>query len=114
MLLFAFLFAVCLAASVMAGKLPAAVPVLYAGASALTFAVYALDKWAARNDSRRTRERTLHILAVTGGWPGALLAQHVLHHKSVKRSFLVLFRITVVLNAAALLGLLMLRSAPPP
>jgi len=52
--------------------------------SLVTFIVYAIDKSAARKGSWRIKESTLHILAFTGGWPGALLAQKTLRHKSVK------------------------------
>lgn len=72
----------------------------YLAASLVTFLVYAVDKSAAINDSRRIRERTLHLLAFVGGWPGALIAQKLLRHKSRKRSFQVVFRITVVLHCA--------------
>lgn len=32
----------------------------------------------------RTQESTLHGLSLLGGWPGALIAQQVLRHKSKK------------------------------
>jgi uncharacterized membrane protein YsdA (DUF1294 family) len=37
-----------------------------------------------------------------GGWPGGLLAQRVVRHKSSKAAFLVKFRVTVVLHVTAL------------
>ena len=43
-------------------------------------------------------ENTLHLLSLAGGWPGALVAQHKLRHKSRKQSFRLVFRATVVLN----------------
>lgn len=96
----AFLGAVAIA--VMAGKLPLIILWLYLGASLVTFAAYAWDKSAAMNDRWRTQESTLHLLALVGGWPGALLAQRLIRHKSKKQSFLVVFWITVVLNCAVL------------
>ncbi|WP_443082025.1 DUF1294 domain-containing protein [Synechococcus sp. BA-132 BA5] len=47
--------------------------VVYIGLSFLTFLVYAVDKSAAINGRWRTPEKTLHLLSVGGGWPGALL-----------------------------------------
>jgi uncharacterized membrane protein YsdA (DUF1294 family)/cold shock CspA family protein len=90
------------AASVFAGKLPLAILGLYLGASAVAFLAYALDKSAARSDRWRTQERTLHLFALVGGWPGALAAQRLLRHKSRKLSFQVLFWATVLLDCGAL------------
>lgn len=67
-------------------------------ASVATFVVYALDKSAAKLGRRRVRERTLHGLALLGGWPGALVAQRLLRHKSSKGRFLFIYWLTVVLN----------------
>lgn len=75
---------------------------------ALTFVtaiVYSRDKGAARRGDWRTSEQTLHILGLLGGWPGGLLAQKALRHKSSKTSFQVVFWICVVLNLAAFLAL---------
>lgn len=74
----------------------------YAGLSALTFVIYALDKSAAQSGQWRTKESTLHLLALGGGWPGALVAQQVLRHKSAKTEFRAVFWLTVLLNVAAL------------
>lgn len=80
----------------------AAVALLYLTASVASVIVYAIDKAAAREGRRRTAETTLHLLAVIGGWPGALVAQRIFRHKSRKPSFQTAFRITVVLNCALL------------
>ena len=61
--------------------------VLYVSLSLFTFIVYAVDKRAAIKDKWRVEEFSLHLFAVLGGWPGAMLAQQLLHHKSKKRSF---------------------------
>lgn len=85
------------------GKLPNAVVWLYLIASALAFCAYALDKSAAQKDQWRIKESTLHFL---GGWPGALVAQKVLRHKSKKQSFRIVFWITVFINCAVFYWLL--------
>lgn len=102
LLTLAALFLMFVAASVFAGKLPLAILGLYLGASAVAFLAYALDKSAARSDRWRTKESTLHLFALVGGWPGALAAQRLLRHKSRKLSFQVLFWATVLLNCGAL------------
>ncbi|MBP5998077.1 MAG: DUF1294 domain-containing protein [Azonexus sp.] len=101
-LLLAALFFTFLGASTAAGKLPPMLLGLYAAASLVAFAAYALDKSAARGGRRRTPEKTLHLLALLGGWPGALVAQNRLRHKSSKTPFLAVFWATVLLNCMAL------------
>jgi len=69
--------------------------------SVVTFIVYGVDKWAAMRNQWRIPENTLHLLSLAGGWPGALIAQQILRHKSRKPSFQAVFWITVALNGAA-------------
>lgn len=66
--------------------------------SAVAFALYGYDKYAARTAKWRVPEKSLHMVAIIGGWPGALIAQRVLRHKTVKRSFQSIFWVTVALN----------------
>lgn len=105
-LVLAALFLAMLAVAALAGKLPAILPVVYGGLSVVAFLAYALDKSAARNGGWRTPEKTLHLLALAGGWPGALVAQQQLRHKSSKPSFLAVFWATVVVNCGTLVYLL--------
>ncbi|MBK6630348.1 MAG: cold shock and DUF1294 domain-containing protein [Betaproteobacteria bacterium] len=95
-------FLAFLVASVLSGKLPAAILGVYLAASILAFLAYALDKSAARNNRWRTPENTLHLFGLIGGWPGALAAQKMFRHKSSKASFQGVFWATVVLNCCAL------------
>ena len=64
------------------------------------FVAYGWDKRSAANGSRRVPEQTLHILALLGGWPGALLGQRHFRHKTKKLSFLIVFWSVVVLHVA--------------
>lgn len=77
--------------------------------SLITYAVYAVDKAAARQGRRRVPERMLHIFALLGGWPGALLAQQHLRHKSSKTRFLALFWLTVLIHMAVVVLLVSLQ-----
>lgn len=90
----------------LSGQLPPAVAGIYLFASCISFVAYARDKSAARNDRWRTREQTLHLFALLGGWPGALAAQRWLRHKSSKPSFQIVFWLTMLLNCAALAWLI--------
>ncbi len=69
-----------------------------------TFYLYWRDKHAAIHEAWRTREDTLHALALAGGWPGAWFAQQILRHKISKALFQALYWTTVALNVAALLA----------
>ena len=64
---------------------------VYGLMSLITFAVYCLDKRAARRGERRTPEATLHLLELLGGWPGALVAQQLIRHKNAKAGYQVVF-----------------------
>lgn len=86
-------------------RLPRFTLVFYAGASFFTFCLYAWDKAAAQRGAWRTPESTLHLWSLLGGWPGALVAQQFLRHKSVKAEFRGVFWVTVLVNVAALVWL---------
>lgn len=92
----AFLSIVGLAA--LTAHLPQVVFAFYVGASLLTFIFYAADKWAALTDRWRVQESTLHMLSLVGGWPGALIAQQVLRHKTRKQPFRRIFFLLSALN----------------
>lgn len=107
LLLFAVTFLACMAISVFAGKLPLFVLGIYLLASSCTLIAYKLDKTAAKRSShRRTPEKTLHLFALFGDWPGAIIGQKLFRHKSKKLSFQVTFWATIILNCAALAWLL--------
>ena len=53
----------------------------------VTFLVYGIDKWKAKQGSWRISEATLLILAVIGGSIGALLGMKVWRHKTLHKKF---------------------------
>jgi uncharacterized membrane protein YsdA (DUF1294 family)/cold shock CspA family protein len=99
---FAMSFLVALAALAAIGWLEVSWLALYYGASIITYGVYARDKRAAQNERRRTPESKLHLMSLVGGWPGALIAQALLRHKTRKPSFLIGYWFTVIINCIAL------------
>lgn len=101
-IVFAMSFLIALAALAAGGRLEVSWLVLYYGASIITYACYARDKKAAERADWRTSESTLHLLSLIGGWPGALVAQVRLRHKTRKLSFLVPYWLTVIINLTAL------------
>ncbi len=78
---------------------------VYAGMSAVTFAVYAVDKSAAQAGRWRVPENTLHLLGLLGGWPGAILAQQLLRHKTQKQRFRAVFWCTAWANLLIFIAL---------
>lgn len=84
------------------GYLPRYVGAISFLLSLMTFVTYAIDKARANQNTWRIPEANLHLLALCGGWPGALAAQHLLRHKNKKPEFQVTFWGTVALNIGAI------------
>lgn len=100
------LFLILLMLGWLVGKIPSVVALAYAVMSVAAIVLYGIDKSAARNNRWRTQESTLHVAALIGAWPGALIAQDLFRHKSRKTPFQVVFWTTVVLNCAGIAWLL--------
>ncbi len=97
------IFFIIVATSALIEKTPLLVLYFYLVASLVTFVIYAMDKSAAKKGKWRTQESTLHLLSLAGGWPGAIVAQQKLRHKSKKQNFRIIFWITVLLNIGILI-----------
>lgn len=69
--------------------------------SLVTFGLYWWDKRASKRNAERISERTLHIWAVIGGWPGALYAREKFRHKTQKQPFGLILWGTVAGNLLA-------------
>jgi uncharacterized membrane protein YsdA (DUF1294 family)/cold shock CspA family protein len=99
---FVSVFALALAGLIASGRLPVQAGTLYGVMSLGAMWAYRSDKRAAAEGRWRTPESSLHLLALCGGWPGALLAQRWFRHKSKKTAFQWTFRFTVIANVVAL------------
>ncbi len=75
--------------------------------SVATFVAFGWDKWKAGRDGQRIPEKTLHLLAVFGGWPGAVLGQQLFRHKTVKPVFRTILFGIMTLHIATMLFLLL-------
>lgn len=71
---------------------------VYLGGSVIAFLLYLFDKFAAIKKWRRIPERTLHLVALLGGWPGAGLAQYWVRHKNRKAGFKLVYFATAFIN----------------
>ncbi|MGC9327939.1 MAG: DUF1294 domain-containing protein [Candidatus Hinthialibacter sp.] len=72
----------------------------------ITFFVYGFDKLISNSALLRVPERILHGLAFAGGSPAAMIAQKLFHHKTVKKSFQIVYWIIVLFQIALILALL--------
>ena len=84
------------------GFTPALISLIYFIASVIAYYLYAKDKKAAQNDTWRVSENTLHVSALIFGWPGAMIAQQRLRHKTKKIRFRVVFWLTFLINVSFL------------
>lgn len=66
-------------------------------ASIVTFVMYGVDKTQAKRDGGRIPNAILHMMALVGGWFGALFGRIVFNHKSNIRSN-PLFLVTLILG----------------
>lgn len=87
-------------------KIPPVFAAIYLIASTISVILYAKDKYSATKGQRRVPESTLHIVALVGGWPGAMLAQEWLRHKTIKRSFRNYFWLSAGVNVGVVTSFL--------
>ena len=97
---------VLLANNIMLQRLPVWVALLYAIAGVISFLFYRADKRAAEKRQWREPERRLHLIDLTFGIIGGLLAQHVLRHKTYKPGFVTITALITALHVLTL-GLIM-------
>jgi uncharacterized membrane protein YsdA (DUF1294 family)/cold shock CspA family protein len=105
-MLISLVFLIAILAFCLMRLIPWALVGLYFAASIIAFFMYWGDKSAAEEGRRRTRERSLLLCGMIGGWPGALLAQQLFHHKSSKTEFQIRFWCSVAINCAGLVWVL--------
>ncbi len=94
-----------LACSYILGYTPALISLIYLLASLGAYLAYAKDKSAAQQGQWRVSENTLHIFSLCCGWPGAIIAQQRLRHKTRKVSFRIVFWLTLLTNIALIMWL---------
>ena len=55
----------------------------------VTFIIFAVDKWKARNNRFRIKEAVLFLLCFLGGTIGGIIGVHALNHKTSRQAFVV-------------------------
>ncbi|MEP1741953.1 MAG: cold shock and DUF1294 domain-containing protein [Kangiellaceae bacterium] len=91
-------FMMIVLALVLFNRLPLFVLYLYSILSIVSIAFYQIDKFAAQQGHWRTTEKILQLLSLIGGWPGAIVMQQLLKHKSKKLSFRLKHFVMVAIN----------------
>lgn len=86
--------------------MPLALAAYLAAINLAAFAAFGLDKRRAERGAWRIPERSLLTLAAVGGGAGAVAAQRVFRHKTVKEPFASQLRL--ILAAELILGVLAL------
>lgn len=71
---------------------------IYSVGSVISYLMYRSDKGSAIASRQRIPEKRLHLSEVLGGWPGALVAQQVLRHKTRKLSYQLVFWLIILLH----------------
>lgn len=72
----------------------------------LVFIFAGYDKSQARKNNRRVPEKTLFLMALTGGSPGLLTAMLLFRHKTSKTSFIVKFAVILAIQVAIIIAYL--------
>lgn len=72
--------------------------------SVVSFAAFGIDKRRSIRRERRISERSLHLLTLLGGWPGAWMGSRFFRHKTQKFSFRVVFWIIVMFHVVLIAG----------
>lgn len=74
--------------------------------SVLTYVAYWWDKRKSTRGGSRLSERTLHLLELFGGWPGAYLGARVFRHKTKKTWYRIVRGLCALTHIAVSCGIL--------
>ncbi len=74
------------------------------GMNAVALLLYGFDKRQAIASGTRIPEAVLHVVALLGGSPGALLGQELFRHKTRKRAFRLVLAAIFLLQAGLIYG----------
>lgn len=97
-----FLLVIGLSLSYWLGYTPLLLSVIFIVFSVFSYLYYAKDKSAAKQGEWRVPESRLHLFSLLCGWPGSIIAQEKLRHKTKKVSFRLVFWLTVVVNITSI------------
>ncbi|WP_326910591.1 DUF1294 domain-containing protein [Sedimentibacter sp. MB31-C6] len=64
----------------------------------ISFVLFYIDKWKAKKDRWRIKERTLHLTQFFGGSFGSIVAMFLFHHKTKKLKFVIITGVALIFN----------------
>lgn len=76
----------------------------------ITFFTFGLDKWKAKRTqshpaTRRIPEKSLFLLSLLGGSPGALVGMRIFHHKTLHKTFTIGIPLILLMQIVIAAGL---------
>ena len=98
----AMVLTVLLCTAIIMHRLPYWAALIYLIAGTGSYFYYLADKLAANRKGWRTPERKLHLIDLTFGIIGGLIAQHIYHHKIWKTQFVVITGVIAAIHALVL------------
>lgn len=72
---------------------------IYLFMSLVSFILFFIDKKRSTTGGWRIREYYLHLVELLGGWPGALLGQKFIRHKTKKFSYKIVLWLIILVHA---------------
>lgn len=72
---------------------------IYFFMSLVSFILFFIDKKRSTSDGWRIKEYYLHLVELLGGWPGALLGQKFIRHKTKKTSYKIVLWLIILVHA---------------
>ena len=86
------------------------IALVFLAVNVVTFFIYGIDKWKARNHKWRISETQLLALAVLGGSIGAWLGMKVWHHKAQHKKFVYGVPSIIILQLVIIVYLILTRT----
>lgn len=72
---------------------------IYLFMSLVSFILFFIDKKRSTTGGWRIKEYYLHLVELLGGWPGALLGQKFIRHKTKKFSYKIVLWLIILVHA---------------
>ena len=72
----------------------------------ISFVLYGIDKYKAKNNKYRIEEETLFTISFLGGCIGSIMGMKVFHHKTKKKVFWIINILSLIIWATLIVKML--------